>query len=237
MSALNHEGEAVGTCPMCGGTLVLDQESLADRTNGAVCVRCWARVSIGDTSIEISGTNSNEVLEVSRSLLGTMAGKKLSSQPFAGSIFISYRRGSTSAISGRLFDRLQARFGKARVFMDVDSIPRGVSFILHIKSVLKNASLVLAVIGEGWQRGTDGQEMKDNADDFVRLELETAIACGVRILPVLVDTAEMPHREDLPDSLTGLPALNAAPLASGRDFNLHLERIMLDIEALMESCE
>jgi hypothetical protein len=41
-----------------------------------------------------------------------------------GTIFISYRREDSIAYAGRLYDRLEARFGKNRVFMDVE----GVSF-------------------------------------------------------------------------------------------------------------
>ena len=39
-----------------------------------------------------------------------------------GSIFLSYRRADTRHLSGRLYDRLVDRFGRARIFMDVDSM-------------------------------------------------------------------------------------------------------------------
>ncbi len=35
-------------------------------------------------------------------------------------IFISYRQKDNIAIAGRIFDRLQAHFGRDNVFMDVD---------------------------------------------------------------------------------------------------------------------
>ena len=38
-------------------------------------------------------------------------------------IAISYRREDSISIAGRLYDRLQAKFGKKNVFMDFDSIP------------------------------------------------------------------------------------------------------------------
>ena len=40
-------------------------------------------------------------------------------------IAISYRRSDSSAISGRIFDRLVAHYGKPSVFMDIDNIPFG----------------------------------------------------------------------------------------------------------------
>jgi hypothetical protein len=47
--------------------------------------------------------------------------------PMAG-IFISYRRDDASGHAGRLFDRLAARFGRDRVFMDVTDIAPGEDF-------------------------------------------------------------------------------------------------------------
>ena len=45
-----------------------------------------------------------------------------------GSIFISYRRSDSIANTGRIYDYLERRFGRDRVFKDVDSIPLGVNF-------------------------------------------------------------------------------------------------------------
>jgi hypothetical protein len=42
-----------------------------------------------------------------------------------GKLFISYRRDDTADSCGRLDDKLAARFGRANVFKDVDSIPLG----------------------------------------------------------------------------------------------------------------
>ncbi len=43
-------------------------------------------------------------------------------------IFISYRRSDNPDATGRIYDRLVAEFGKAKVFKDVDSIPLGMDF-------------------------------------------------------------------------------------------------------------
>ena len=40
-------------------------------------------------------------------------------------IFISYRREDSQELAGRLFDRLAQRFGKDRVFRDIDAIDPG----------------------------------------------------------------------------------------------------------------
>jgi hypothetical protein len=41
-------------------------------------------------------------------------------------------------------------------------------------------------------------------DDLVRVEIETALGRGIRVIPVLVDDAEMPRTKDLPESLATL---------------------------------
>jgi hypothetical protein len=68
-------------------------------------------------------------------------------------IAISYRRSDTAAMSGRIFDRLAAHYGKPSVFMDVDNIPIGADFRAHIGETLRRTDVVLAVIGAGWLGG------------------------------------------------------------------------------------
>ena len=62
--------------------------------------------------------------------------------------------------------------------------------------------MLLAVIGPHWlAAGQDGQRRLDDPADFVRLEIEAALARGVRVIPVLVDGAQLPRPEQLPASL------------------------------------
>ena len=44
------------------------------------------------------------------------------------SVFISYRRDDTAGEAGHLADDLGERFGRSRVFIDVDSIPLATNF-------------------------------------------------------------------------------------------------------------
>ena len=72
-------------------------------------------------------------------------------------ILISYRRSDSSAIAGRIFDRLSHHYGEDSVFMDVDSIPIGIDFRNHIQDTLLRTDILLAVIGTNWLgRGADG---------------------------------------------------------------------------------
>ncbi|MGC1862990.1 MAG: toll/interleukin-1 receptor domain-containing protein [Methylocystis sp.] len=121
-------------------------------------------------------------------------------------IFINYRRGDTIATAGRLRDRLAREFGRNNVFMDIDTIPVGVDFVKHLETWLTDCKIVIALIGSQWVSGKDetGRRRIENVDDYVRLELATALRNGIMIVPVLVDGAAMPEEGELPEELAPL---------------------------------
>ena len=92
-------------------------------------------------------------------------------------IFLSYRRDDSSGHAGRLYDRLSEHFGPDKVFMDMDTIHPGLDFDEVIKDALASCDVLLPVISRQWLTSTDplGQRRLDNLDDFVRLEIETAL--------------------------------------------------------------
>jgi len=51
-------------------------------------------------------------------------------------IKIFYRREDSGVITGRIFDRLVARYGRDAIFRDIDNIPIGVDFRGHVDQVL-----------------------------------------------------------------------------------------------------
>jgi hypothetical protein len=115
-------------------------------------------------------------------------------------IFISYRRDDAAGEAGRLSDLLGQRFGQARVFLDIETIQPGADFVVTLEDSLKETGVMLVVIGRRWV--ADGSRRRlDDPGDFVRLELETALARGTPIVPVLVQGATMPETADLPASL------------------------------------
>jgi TIR domain len=137
------------------------------------------------------------------------------SKPVAkgGRIFISYRR-QESGYAGRLYDRLAARFGEARVFFDVDTMKLGANWRREIFREAAACRVLLAVISPGWLTAADGRGSRrlDDPDDIVRLEIETALTHDVLVIPVLVEGAAMPAPQNLPESLTGLTEFNALPI-------------------------
>ena len=146
-------------------------------------------------------------------------------------IAISYRRSDTAAMSGRIFDRLAAHYGKHSVFMDVDNIPIGADFRAHIGETLRRTDVVLAVIGARWLGAQDGGEARIHEEsDPVRVEIETALARGAPVIPVLVDGAKMPDAAALPQSFGSFAFLNAAEVATGRDFDGQIGRLIAAID-------
>lgn len=140
-------------------------------------------------------------------------------------IAISYRREDTAPITGRIYDRLQAVFGRDRVFMDLDSIPFGVDFRTHISESLSRCDTLLVVIGRHWLGvSADGSRRIDDPTDFVRLEVAQAPSRDVRIIPLLIDRTEMPSSTVLPDDLKNLAFRNALRVDSGADFHHHINR-------------
>ncbi len=146
-------------------------------------------------------------------------------------IAISYRRADCSAIAGRIFDRLAAHFGENAVFMDIDNIPFGTDFRAHIQEVLKRTDVLIALIGADWLGvGADGTVRMNEKTDPVRVEIETALQRKTPIIPVLIDGAKMPDSTALPAEFGNFAFLNAAEVASGRDFRSQLARLIGAIE-------
>lgn len=146
-------------------------------------------------------------------------------------IFINYRRSDSGGEAGRLYDHLNARYGVATVFRDVDKIQPGISFIEALNQALDGSDIVLVVIGPEWLKAGDrrGGRRLDDPDDFVRMEVETALLReGLRTVPVLVGGATMPSAADLPESLQPLAELQALELRDGR-FDDDVENLVREL--------
>ena len=144
-----------------------------------------------------------------------------------GRIFMSYRREDTSFPAGWLYDRLVSRFGRDQVFKDIDSIELGDDFIEVITTAVGSCDVLLALIGDRWLTitGQDGRRRLDNPDDFVRLEIEAALSRNVRVIPILVDAAQMPSADELPPSLARLARRQALELSPNR-FDTDTRRLL-----------
>jgi hypothetical protein len=151
--------------------------------------------------------------------------------PKTNGLFISYRRKDTQDIAGRIRDRLVARFGPDKVFFDVESIEGGEKFPSRIEENVARCDVVLAIIGELWLNIADktGRRRLDDEADWVRREI--ALALGKkRVIPVLVNGAQMPRRQQLPSPIQELADCNPLPARSGRDFHPDVAKLIDTVE-------
>ena len=121
-------------------------------------------------------------------------------------VFISYRRGDAAGYAGRVSDRLSDELGQDALFMDVDAIPLGSNFVKVLREEVGRCQALLALIGRGWidARDEQGRRRLDDPDDFVRIEIATALARDIPVIPVLFDGVVMPVADRLPDNLKEL---------------------------------
>jgi uracil-DNA glycosylase family 4 len=133
-------------------------------------------------------------------------------------IFINYRRQDSEGYAGRLYDFLTQIFDEQDVFMDVDSIAPGADFVQTLEAGVAACDIFLALIGPHWLSASheSGQRRLDQADDFVRIEIATALRHEKIIIPLLVGEASMPAAADLPDEIAPLARRNAIVLGHQR---------------------
>jgi hypothetical protein len=145
-------------------------------------------------------------------------------------IFLSYRRQDSQSATGRLADDLEAHFGNERVFRDHE-IVAGDDFVAAIRRSVESSTVVLVVVGPRWldARDAGGRRRLDDPADFVRLEIELALAARVPIVPVLVEGASMPSVADLPPSLADFARCQAVELSD--------KRWRFDVASLIESLQ
>ncbi len=154
-------------------------------------------------------------------------------------IFISYRRQDSADATGRLHDRLDAEFGRDSVFMDIDSIPFSVDFRKRLNDSVQQTDVLLAVISDRWLDASfdkgpkTGKRRLEDPDDYVRIEIESALSLGIPVVPVLVGRASMPSEADLPGALKELAYKNAAEARSGPTFHVNVDRLIRGLEDLV----
>ena len=147
-----------------------------------------------------------------------------------GKVFISYRRSDTAAVSGRLHEMLRRTLGPKSVFLDTSSIRPGAVWPDELEEAVTAADVVLVVIGPDWLRAADewGERLIDQPTDWVRRELELALALDKPVIPVLVGNARMAPPGKLPEPVAALAGRQAVELRDAyieHDAELVLSRV------------
>ena len=93
-------------------------------------------------------------------------------------IFINYRRDDSAGYAGRIHDTLASSFGTDSVFIDIDDIKPGIDYVSTIEEKIADCDVMLALIGKRWLDSQDasGRRRLDDPADFVRVEIERALA-------------------------------------------------------------
>ncbi|MGE0205074.1 MAG: RDD family protein [Hyphomicrobiaceae bacterium] len=133
-------------------------------------------------------------------------------------LFISYRRDDTAPWAGRLYERLARHIRGVSVFMDIANIDPGADFVESIRSKVSDCDAMLCLIGKNWLATADDGEKRriDDPNDFVHIEVASALRKGLMVIPLLVDGAQMPSENDLPSGLKALASRNAVVLGHTR---------------------
>lgn len=121
-------------------------------------------------------------------------------------IFISYRRADTKPDARQLETNLEKYF-PGRVFRDMHDIEDGADYREVITEKVEKCGALLVLIGRQWLTLTDkdGRRRLDDPGDLVVAEIAGALnRSNVRVIPVLLQGAEMPEEGKLPESLKAL---------------------------------
>jgi hypothetical protein len=154
-------------------------------------------------------TNSPDIRALAK---GHVSGARL------GFVFINYRRAQAAGEARALSKDLGELIGHERVFMDVDDIALGRDFRQVLAEHLDGCDVMLTLIGRDWSDSRDdrGQRRLDNASDFVRIEIATALKRNIAVTPVLLQGARMPDAAALPEDLRDLAFRNGFEISHTR---------------------
>jgi hypothetical protein len=149
-------------------------------------------------------------------------------------IFVCYRRDDTAGFARALKTVLNQRYGKDRVFMDLDSIAPGQRWEDVVNAAVGSCQALLALIGPEWLtiKDDEGQARLWNPQDPVRLEIEAALRENLLLIPILLQGARVPVKEDLPDGLAALPATQALTITD--DWDAGVSKLVEALDAVVQ---
>jgi O-acetyl-ADP-ribose deacetylase (regulator of RNase III) len=115
------------------------------------------------------------------------------------SVFVNYRVQDQPGYATLVHQALAQHLGADEVFLASRSIRLGDDFVNQVFDTLNQCQVLIAVIGTEWRN-----LLGDPRHDWVQREISTAFSRGLRVIPVLIEDAEMPGEEDLPSGIAML---------------------------------
>lgn len=156
---------------------------------------------------------------------------------FMAHIFISYRRDDNPIAANAIYTRLVQAFGEPDIFFDVHGMPLGVDWEAYLREQVHACRVMLVVIGRDWLiiRDPDtGERRLDQAVDFVRYEIETALQRNIPVIPLFLDGLRMLPAAELPESIQALTKRQGQSIRRAPDFDADLGRLTAQLERMLQ---
>jgi hypothetical protein len=138
-------------------------------------------------------------------------------------IFISYRRQDSAANAVGISQYLENEFGRKNVYIDVDTLA-GAKYPTVIEKRLAECRVLLVLIGPDWLK-------LQKPNDWVQREIAYALKRDITVIPVLINGAQLPDKELLPDDIQGLLDHQAASV-SVAGFRHEMAGLVRDIRSI-----
>lgn len=142
-------------------------------------------------------------------------------------IFVNYRQKVSLMQAGRVSDKIASHFGYSSIFHDKSSLIGGSNWKQDIENSINQCAVMVVVIGDGWltQTNPDGGRRLDDPNDYVAMEIATALERKITVIPVLVDNAPRLYSDSLPDKLKGLAFIEPIIIRND-DWNADINKII-----------
>lgn len=150
-------------------------------------------------------------------------------------VFLSFRKVDDRVARERVDQRLCAEFGREQVFKSGESIPAGTDYVATLKAQATSCPVMIVLMGERWLSASDehGARLIDREDDWVRVEIRTALAAGNRVVPVLLgEQTHLPTAVQLPDDLAALASLQVLRIAPSA-VDTGLDRLVAELKQML----
>ncbi|SDG06674.1 O-acetyl-ADP-ribose deacetylase (regulator of RNase III), contains Macro domain [Lentzea fradiae] len=115
------------------------------------------------------------------------------------SVFVNYRVQDQPGYATLVHQALAQHLGSGQVFLAARSIRLGDDFVDRVFDTLGRCRVLIAVIGRQW-----GELLGEPGTDWVQREIGVAFSLGMRVIPVLVEDAEVPAEAELPGGIKAL---------------------------------
>jgi formylglycine-generating enzyme required for sulfatase activity len=120
-------------------------------------------------------------------------------------VFLSYRRTDTERAVILLRVMLENHLlRQARIFHDQKTLQFGALWLEQIDRHLQRGDICIVVIGPLWLTDAEGQRPLWNPENIHRQEIEKSLERDLTVIPLTVNSAPLPSKQDLPVSIQPL---------------------------------